>query len=200
MPVEFSFDFKKTLAATIYIASKEVPELTKYKLCKLLFLADKYHLVRYGRIITGDNYWAVPHGPIPTRTLDILDAIITVPTLCVWDQQVITFKNALELDRRFENPRFKSTAAFNAGELSQSDVMALEKTISKYGHMDFEELKAITHSMYAYKQAWSRRPQGANRAIMNFEEFFEEDSDAVFGARDAMLEDDLLRKHFPAHQ
>jgi hypothetical protein len=128
-----------------------------------------------------------------------LDAIISPTNTGIWDQQADYFSRALELDREYENPRFKAIVAFDASELSQSDVMAIDKTIARYGNMGFEELKAITHSMYAYKQAWNRRIQGANRAIMDFEEFFEEDSDAVSGAREAMLEDDSLRKNFPVH-
>jgi uncharacterized phage-associated protein len=78
--------------------------------------------------------------------------------------------------------------------LSQSDILALEKVIAEYGHMGFGELKAITHSMFAYKKAWTERSEGTNGADMDFEAFFEEDSDAVAGAREVMLEDDLVRK------
>ena len=51
MAVEFNIDFDKVIAATTYIASQspKLPELTMGKMCKLIFLADKHHLVRYGR-------------------------------------------------------------------------------------------------------------------------------------------------------
>jgi uncharacterized phage-associated protein len=76
MTVEFQFDFDRTLAAILYLASKDLPELTKSKICKLLFLSDKLHLVKYGRVITGDRYCAIPHGPIPSRTLNLLNEVI----------------------------------------------------------------------------------------------------------------------------
>jgi hypothetical protein len=63
--------------------------------------------------------------------------------------------------------------------------------------MGFGELKAITHSMFPYKKAWREKADGTNSADMSFEEFFEDDSDAIAGAREAMLEDDELRKTFP---
>ena len=39
---------------------------------KLLFLADKYHLIRYGRTITNDEYWAMSYGPVGTAAKDVL--------------------------------------------------------------------------------------------------------------------------------
>jgi uncharacterized phage-associated protein len=90
--------------------------------------------------------------------------------------------------------------AFDATNISQSDVMALDKVVAEYGGMGFGELKAITHAMCAYKVPWNERPEGMNRAEMDFVMFFEEDSDAIAGARDAMLEDDSLRKAFPVSQ
>jgi uncharacterized phage-associated protein len=195
MSVEFPFDFERTQAAIMYLASKELPELTKYKICKLLFLADKYHLVRFGRVITGDKYWAIPHGPVPTRTLNLLDDLIANVAI---DPESASLSKALELDRKYEHPRFKAATAFDAAKLSQSDIMALDMVVAEYGRMWFGELKAITHSMFAYKKAWNERPNGSNRAAMDFVTFFEEDSDAVVGARDTMLEDDFLRKSSPA--
>ncbi len=194
MAVAFQFDLNSTLAAITFIASKDVPELTKYKLCKLLFLADKYHLVKYGRIITGDKYCALPHGPIPSRTLNILNGVIGED---LRGEGCAALAEAVELDRHFENPRFYASKILGAGELSESDVLALEKVIDQYGRMGFDELKAITHEMFAYKQAWNDKPEGVKAADMDFEAFFEEDSDAVVGARDAMLEDNFLRTSRP---
>jgi uncharacterized phage-associated protein len=196
MAVAFQFDFDSTLAAITFLASKNMPELTKYKLCKLLFLADKYHLVTYGRIITGDKYCAIPHGPIPSRTLNLLTAVVN-QNCC--DHETATLNASVELDRRFMYPRFHANDVVNVDQLSQSDVLSLEKVIAEYGHMGFGELKAITHETFAYKQAWSQRPEGSNGVDMDFEAFFEEDSDAVVGALDVMREDDFVRKAFPVY-
>jgi Protein of unknown function (DUF4065) len=56
-----------------FLASKHLPQLTKWRICKLLFLADKLHLLRYGRPITGDAYYAMKLGPVPTNVLNVLD-------------------------------------------------------------------------------------------------------------------------------
>jgi hypothetical protein len=151
--------------------------------------------VKYGRPITGDKYCALQYGPIPSATLNIIDGVIAGQLL---DPYVASVAEAVELDRQFENPRFKAIAAYDASKLSQSDLMAIDHVIADFGRMGFAELKAITHAMIAYKRAWSEKPEGRNAADMDFEQFFEEDSDAVAGAREEMLEDDVLRKLFSA--
>jgi hypothetical protein len=68
-------------------------------------------------------------------------------------------------------------------------VAALDEIVRRYGSRTFDELKAITHEMPAYANAWARKGEQEGRERMNFEEFFEEDSDAIEGASDLMLED-----------
>ncbi len=193
MAVSFEYDFESTFAAITYLAAQQIPELTKYKLCKLLFLADKFHLVRFGRPITGDNYCALPYGPIPSQTLNVLTASITGDGFGSTAERAKRLGEAIELDFQYENPRFRTKGAFDRDHLSDSDIFALNKVIAQYGEMDFERLKAITHEMFAYKNAWDERPAGSKRAEMPFESFFEEDADAAAGARELMIEDDLIR-------
>src|SRR5437899_12988053 len=75
MAVAFTFDVEKASAALLYLASRDLPAFDKGKACKLLFLADKLHLVRYGRPITGDHYWALEHGPVPSTVLNLINDV-----------------------------------------------------------------------------------------------------------------------------
>ena len=65
----FSFDPEKGIEVLLYIADK-----TKdiYKILKILYFADKLHLSKYGRFISGDYYIAMKHGPVPSRSYDII--------------------------------------------------------------------------------------------------------------------------------
>ena len=190
MPVQFNIDWEKALAALVYLASKELPEFDKYKACKLIFLADKYHLVRFARPITGDEYYAVPYGPIPSQLLDRLDAF----------EKGIDAELAqlLESDPRFKNPHFRAKAEVNFSALSQSDIIALDRVVEVFGSKNFAELKAITHTMPAYCKAWQSRPEGTKGALMSFEDFFEEDAEAVQGALEEMIEQNALESVFPS--
>lgn len=183
MAVRFRFDVERTVAAVVYLASKHIDALDKYKFAKLLFLADKFHLVRYGRPITGDEYFALPYGPVPSATLNLLSGEEAGTRTAL--------SGLLELDRRFARPRYsrRSEIPFQFDVLSKSDLNALDETVRRYGSKTFDELKAITHEMPAYANAWNRKSDGDKRARMNFEEFFEEDSDAMGGVSELMEED-----------
>lgn len=197
--VDISFDFKpdKAIEAIVYLASdpERVTDFDKYKAAKLIFLADKLHLVRHGRPIVGDTYWAIPNGPVPEQTLDMINAVIGMEARSPSEKKL---SSLLVIDRRFEYPRMsaKNTATIEC--LSRSDIEALNHVMSLHGHKTFGELKMLTHKMVAYDEAWSGKPKASKRAKMSYNDFFEEDSDALAGARDEMIENDLLRKAFPA--
>jgi len=193
MPVQFPFDAEKFLAVVQYVAEKNVPELDKYKICKLVFLADKYHLVRYGRPIIGGRYCALPYGPVPSQALDLLNAFIEANDLSSADPQVREMADKLEVDRRFRDPRFSAKAGPAFRLLSKSDLMALDHIIESYGKRSFNELLSLTHSMYAYRTIWQQNPNGE----MRYEDFFEEDPDAIAGASEEMVENDEISKVFP---
>jgi uncharacterized phage-associated protein len=193
MAVQFKFDFEKFLAVLQYMAWKSVPELDKYKICKLLFLADKYHLVQYGRPIIGDRYCALKYGPVPSHSLDLLNGAIKAES-AESDPEIRAMVAALELDRRYQNPRFSTRTSPAFHSLSKSDVMSLDHIIEKFGAKDFNSLKSLTHTMYAYRNTWDAAPN----TTMQYEDFFEEDPDAIEGAREEMLENYELSAAFPS--
>ncbi len=56
--LKIRFDSEKALEAILYVASKApVPDI--YHVGKILYYADRAHLERYGRLITGDEYKAM---------------------------------------------------------------------------------------------------------------------------------------------
>ena len=189
--IEFNLDLDRTREAIAYLASKIPGGIEKYIAGKLLFLADKYHLVRYGRTITGDRYFAMQHGPAPNRVLDLLNLLLDDP------KSVPALSSLLAVDRSFQYPRFLLTHPFQAENLSQSDLEALDQTLARFGSMTFSELKVLTHEMVAYQKAWARRGKRKS-VLMEFEDFFEEDSDAIAGVLEEAIEDSQLRKAFPS--
>lgn len=192
MGVSFIFDEEKAAAAIAYLASRNIPDLSKGKLCKLLFLADKHHLVRFGRPITGDRICAMKDGPVPSATLNMLNQILASP-----ESANPLLADAVSVNRTFSNPHFEARE-FNLGEyLSESDLEALNAIAQTYGGKTFSELRRITHDMPAYNKAWNDdRPHDSPR--MAFEDFFEEDDEAIQGALEEMTENASLRKAFAA--
>jgi uncharacterized phage-associated protein len=192
MGVSFIFDQEKAAAAIAYLASRNLPDLSKGKICKLLFLADKHHLVRFGRPITGDRICAMKDGPVPSATLNMLNEVLTSP-----DEAFPLLAGAVIVNRTFSNPHFEAPE-FKLGEyLSESDFEALNSIVRAYGGKTFSELRRITHDMPAYSNAWNDdRPHDSPK--MAFEDFFEEDDEAIQGALEEMTENAGLRKAFAA--
>lgn len=66
------FDFEKIVMAINYFArEKHGKSVDKLEVLKLIYLADRYHLRKFGRLITEDNYFAMPLGPVPSLAKDI---------------------------------------------------------------------------------------------------------------------------------
>src|SRR4030042_4954455 len=66
---------ESAIIESLHYLLKKLQHADKLKLVKLLFFADKYHLLKYARQISGDNYHALPAGPIPSGALDILNFV-----------------------------------------------------------------------------------------------------------------------------
>lgn len=190
--LQFEYEALKAIAAIEFLSRQGIPDLTKGKIAKLLFLADKLHLVRFGRTITGDRYAALPHGPVPSLTCRILDVFEEGVEKTDLTQQL---GSVVKLDKRFTYPYYVPTDVSRnlvEEELSQSDVDALGEIAAHFGKLSFSELRGLTHEMPAYEKAWERRE--FNSALMHLEDFFEQDEKAVAGVLEEALENQGIRE------
>jgi hypothetical protein len=105
-------------------------------------------------------------------------------------------REVLDVDHSFQYARLSARVTPTLDALSLSELRALEHVVAAYGRRSFDDLKGLTHGMPAYRRAWEQRGP-AQAAEMQYEDFFEEDPDAIAGAREAMLENDALRRAFP---
>ena len=106
--LRFRFNAEKFVNAVAYLA-QNCPGSTKLTICKHLYLADKEHLVRYGRPVLGDHYYKLPHGPIPTRGLDLLRGRATAPENALLDKYVSVVGEAVHPKRQPNRKVFSKT-------------------------------------------------------------------------------------------
>ena len=71
--ISFEINAEKTLEAILYVAQKLGGKVNRYNLMKIFFEADKYHLNKYARPITGDIYIAMQYGTVPSSVKDFVD-------------------------------------------------------------------------------------------------------------------------------
>jgi len=198
VPVRFQLDTDKTAAAIVFLAASGTRDLTKYKIVKLLFLADKYHLVRYGRTITGDRICAMDYGPVPSVALDALNIFLGLekgnPAALEISRQLSEY---ITVDTKHRNKHFITFRTFDFNRyLSPSDLEALKAVVEEHGRKSFEELKAMTHELFAYRKAWGDR--ASDNPTIRFEDLFVEDPDAIEGAFEEMIENYELLRGKPA--
>ncbi|MDR2727983.1 MAG: SocA family protein [Chitinispirillales bacterium] len=128
-------------AQAIHFLLKSFEEMDKLKIAKLVYLADKYHLIASRRTITGDNYLAMRHGPVGNMVLSILNRnteYLEPAQLDFINQHI----QQIELNR----DDYKCTAAdMDYDQLSESDKKALIKIGNIFGAMDKWDLVNLTH-------------------------------------------------------
>jgi len=141
MPVQGRPDEQKAIETLLYVTSR-VSDM--YAALKVVFFADQTHLGRYGRLIYGDNYVAMSHGPVPSLGYDMLKQDKDVGYLSVVPGR--------ELFSHNQNLRIPSREP-NLDLLSASDIECLDESIERYGRKSFAELKRLSHQNQAYQEA-----------------------------------------------
>jgi uncharacterized phage-associated protein len=194
MAVEFTFNFPRSLAVLTYIASKNITDLSIYRLLKIVFLADRQHLLRYGRTITGDQYCALPDGPVPSRLYDLLKKQVVEGKKPFSSEGRLLVAN-LKITKPAKYDLFAAKRAPDMDELSRTEVAAIDDAIMKFRSASFNDIKRITHGTAEFDKAWKSKPPTARRASMRFEDVFE-DRSASKEARAEMIEADSVRKAF----
>ena len=124
----------------LYILSK-TGVVDYYHLMKILYLAERQHLAKWGEKITTDDYYALPHGPVPTRIYDSLKA--------VKDGKGGFLADILSVDEN--TPNVSPLREPNMDYISKSEIEALDNAIAKNIVKSFQELEQMTHDEYYYK-------------------------------------------------
>ena len=160
--------------------------MNKLKLVKLIWAADRYHLRKYGRTVTDSEYFALPHGPVSSLTLDVIDndeVALYAEDISFISEHITPWesdKNQIVLYNETEDDY-----------LSETDKEALKFAWNTFGDKDpFELADNITHQ---YPE-WSKFREHfdvnneRSRQSIDLNDFFENPSeDAFFATDDSIL-------------
>jgi len=164
--VKFTPKPDKIVDSILYLALKDI-EIDQYKAVKLLYLADREHLRRFGRPITFDKYVAMEFGPVASCAFDILKG---KERMGVKPSDLPFELRKLDKITLVKNPK----RDIDRSIFSKSDLMILDQIAEEYGSKSFGELYELTHSHFAYDRAWKHRKSKADE--MRFEDFLAEDA------------------------
>jgi uncharacterized phage-associated protein len=151
---------KKSLQAIVYLANKnDEKKITRLELMKLLWLADKYHLLKYGRTITNNTYYAMKDGPVPSESMNLSRKVLSSEiNKCI---EVVDY----EISAKTE-PELKY--------FSESDLEVLDFIWNKFGDKDVWELRDLTHEYPEWKRFEEdlKDPTSPKSYVMEMVDFF----------------------------
>jgi uncharacterized phage-associated protein len=134
-----------TIIEVIYYILNKIGPADKLKLVKLIYLADKCHLIRYGRTITNDDYYAMEHGPVGTTVKDFLS-----DNSAFQSSEENKFES--KLIQKIDEYKFKcKQIEYKIKWLSQSDIEILDFIIKEFGSLSSGRLIEYTHNYPEWK-------------------------------------------------
>ena len=137
----------KIKAVILYIMQSFPSGIDYIKLFYILYLAQQYHLVKYGKVIVDESFRALKHGPVPTYIYKAL--------------QIAEGKN---LDGDFEDflegISVQEKKVYMSGEpdmdyISGANKKCLDTAIHKYKDINPYDLSELSHDS-AWKEAIER--------------------------------------------
>lgn len=147
-----SYNTQKIKEVLLYIL-QETGVISYYMLMKLLYIAERKHLAKWGTMITSSNFYAFKHGPVPTR---IYYAI------CSGKNTKESFLS--DIIETVGDYDVKPLREPNKDYLSKSDIESLDSSIRDNKDKDYSEIEAIVHDKY-YKQAFKRKGKDRRMSI-----------------------------------
>ncbi len=177
---------KITQSLGLLLSLDDNHRMNKLKIVKLIWAADRYHLRKYGRTVTDTEYFALPHGPVSSLTLDVID-----------NDEVALYEEDISFIARhitpWENDK-NQIVLYNETEddyLSETDKEALQFAWDTFGDKDpFELADEITHK---YPE-WSKFHEHfdvkneRSRRHIDLDDFFKNPAeDAFFATDDTIL-------------
>lgn len=132
--------FKETKAtqAAGELLRREGGDMNYMKLVKLLYLVDRASLIRRARPVTFDKFVSLDYGPVPSKTLDLINYGWLPDTDSGYWSRYISPPADFRVHLREECPQ---------DELSETEHQLLAQVYAEYGNLDEWELVDLVHEL-----------------------------------------------------
>ena len=153
--ITFKYNKQKSIEAVLYLISKSGRNsYDLYKIIKMIFEADKYHLNHYMRPVTGDRFVSMDKGIVPSRIYDLCK---------VKDETAPFYRKSSRI--------IKANRIAKCDYLSESDIEALDMAYDKLHSRTFGQICEMNH---AENSAWSRNYVAGSSHEIPFEQMIED--------------------------
>jgi len=166
MCLHFDLSHEKATQALNYFALENGGEINKMKALKLIYLADRYHLRKYGRPVVGDDYWAMKQGPVASMTKDLADKN---PGLDECEREYADRYLTTSEDKLY----LTTASPVDTQVFSDSDEEALSFAWAAFRTLGEWELAELTHAYPEWDKHRESLASGTcKRARMDYADFF----------------------------
>jgi len=157
--------YKKATQALNLLARKKDGKINKMKAIKLIFLADRLHLRKYGRPIVGDRYWAMKLGPVGSLTKNVAE-------LSSISEEALTYAKKYIKPIDEKKQVITSLKQEDLSVFSKTDLECIESVYKKFSDKDQFELAEITHEFPEWIKHKKELDGGKKRVRMDYDDFF----------------------------
>ena len=148
-------DPEKGLEALIYVG-KRTPKQDLYKALKTVYLADRHHLEHHGCFIYGETYNALPMGPVPQAAYEATKRLNQRVMFSPFDD------DQLHAALRCNGDKLITLREADFSKLSETERKSLDRAISYFADMSFEQVKTASHD-----SAYDKTPANAPIAMQD---------------------------------
>lgn len=172
------FNERKVAQIAAYLLHLRGGCMSHLKLMKLMYLADRAAYERFGRSLSGDRAVSMRHGPVLSRTLDLMDG----------DEESMPGGWSSLISAK-ENNELSLQKEVNVGaldQLSRADLEVLDQVFAKFGRMRRWEIRDYSHKLPEWQDPNGSMLPIATQDILHA---LGKTADEVVGLMDRMDED-----------
>lgn len=158
------FDAKKAEQLIFFFLKKaeaSQKNITKLRLIKWLYLAERGSYQEFGSPLTGDRLGALRHGPAPSETLALIEGKSRNFATNLLSQTITVEKNP-----RHQYVHISKTCRYNSlddlDRFSEAEMELLESIWQEYGEWSARDLETHLHNTNIYPEWTWKRGDGTN--------------------------------------
>jgi uncharacterized phage-associated protein len=140
----------KVTQMAAYLLKKRGGRMSYMKLIKLLYLAERQAMAKWGESMSGDKFVSMPHGPVLSGTLDLING----DSEEYWDKFI-------KSEPDHEISLLQNVEIEDLDELCLAEMKILDKVFDEFGKMGRFEISKYTHD---YCKEW-QDPNGSSFPI-----------------------------------
>lgn len=155
-----SYDEEKLRELILYIADKceQDTYFGATKLNKVLFFADFLAFKQLGHSITGAEYIALEHGPVPRRLLPV--------------KEQLTNEGDIAEQQRFRQKRIVVLREPDLSKFSAEEIALVDAVIDALRHQNAETVSNLSHGFLGWKAAWAEREATDKQSVIPYSTVF----------------------------